>query len=412
MTDAQPLTRSTLTARGCRFVWACLALLQMAYALADQASVSVEPAALVAQRVLDQTETLSSEVRQRLVQKLTALEQRRGAQIAVVVVASTGGSSIDEFANQTFRAWELGRKGANDGVLVLVAKQDRAVRIEVGYGLEGAITDLLAGQIIRERMVPAFRQGDFAGGIEAAVADLIVLVEGEALPATEAEPLSPAFYAGLLACVIGALAGVLLSGKPARWRWILPTLAALMVVLAFALGGSHWRILLIVMPICMVFSGIIFAALSMIKAVLYSVLGVIVYVSALVLISQRMGGTVFFFGMAALVFAGLAALLYWLVVKTWRQGRQGFYIRAGVTCVIWLALSLMGFSASDTQTWWALMPCAVFAALLVFGFDKASKGGRSTSGSSASRSTGGSGSGSGFSGGGGSSGGGGASGKW
>ncbi|MFP3449098.1 TPM domain-containing protein, partial [Pseudomonas sp. SIMBA_067] len=85
-----------------------------------------------------------------LKQQLAALEQRKGAQMAVLLVPTTGGSSIEDYANQLFRAWRLGRKDVNDGILLVVAKDDRKVRIEVGYGLEGTVTDLLAHRIIEE----------------------------------------------------------------------------------------------------------------------------------------------------------------------------------------------------------------------------------------------------------------------
>ena len=121
--------------------------------------------------------------RQRLVEKLEALERRRGAQIAVVMLPTTGTLDIEAFSDKLFQAWKLGRKAVDDGLLLVVAKDDRRMRIEVGYGLEGAVPDVVAGRIIRERMAPAFREGDYAGGIEAAVDELIRLVDGETLPA-------------------------------------------------------------------------------------------------------------------------------------------------------------------------------------------------------------------------------------
>ncbi|WP_370693211.1 TPM domain-containing protein [Klebsiella pneumoniae] len=98
------------------------------------------------------------------------MEARKGAQVAILMVPSTYPDSIEAYATRVFEAWKLGRKGIDDGVLVLVAKDDRRMRIEVGYGLEGTITDIDAGRIIREYMTPAFRQQDYAGGLEAAAA--------------------------------------------------------------------------------------------------------------------------------------------------------------------------------------------------------------------------------------------------
>lgn len=93
------------------------------------------------QRVIDLTNTLDTGFTTRLNDQLAALEQRKGAQVAVLLVPTTGGASIEDYANQLFRAWKLGRKDVNDGILLLVAKDDRKVRIEVGYGLEGTVTD-------------------------------------------------------------------------------------------------------------------------------------------------------------------------------------------------------------------------------------------------------------------------------
>lgn len=133
-------------------------------------------------RVTDLTGTLDAAQRARLEQQLAALEQRKGAQLAILLIPSTGDESIEQYAVRAFEQWKLGRKNIDDGVLLVVAKDDRALRIEVGYGLEGAITDVLAGRIIREQVVPRFQQGDYAGGIQAGVDSLETLIDGEALP--------------------------------------------------------------------------------------------------------------------------------------------------------------------------------------------------------------------------------------
>lgn len=134
------------------------------------------------QRVIDLTQTLDAATQSRMTTQLAGLEQRKGAQVAVMLLPSTQGVGIEDFANQLFRAWKLGRKDVNDGILLLVAKDDRKVRIEVGYGLEGVVTDLLAHRIIEEHITPAFRQGDYAGGVQQAVGDLTLLVDGGNLP--------------------------------------------------------------------------------------------------------------------------------------------------------------------------------------------------------------------------------------
>ncbi|WP_460478291.1 TPM domain-containing protein [Bordetella muralis] len=139
-------------------------------------------------RVTDLTGTLDTARRQGLEQRLAALEQRKGAQVAVLIVPTTAPDTIEQYATRVFDAWKLGRKGTDDGVLLIMAKNDRTLRIEVGYGLEGAIPDAIAGRIIREQIVPRLQAGDYAGGIEAGVAAIEKLVDGEALPAPSANP--------------------------------------------------------------------------------------------------------------------------------------------------------------------------------------------------------------------------------
>ncbi|KAF1701891.1 hypothetical protein CSC70_14140 [Pseudoxanthomonas kalamensis DSM 18571] len=99
------------------------------------------------------------------------------------MVPTTRPDTIEQYAVRVFEQWKLGRKGVDDGVLLLVAKDDRAVRIETGYGLEGAIPDAVANRVIQEYLVPEFREGDFGGGIEAATAVLVKVIDGEPLPA-------------------------------------------------------------------------------------------------------------------------------------------------------------------------------------------------------------------------------------
>lgn len=132
--------------------------------------------------VVDTTGTLDAATRQQLEQQSLALQQRKGSQLQVLVISSTAPETIEQYAVRAFESFKLGRKGVDDGVLLIVAKDDRKVRIEVGYGLEGAIPDITAGRVIQEYLVPKFRQGDYAGGIVDATAQLARLVDGEPLP--------------------------------------------------------------------------------------------------------------------------------------------------------------------------------------------------------------------------------------
>jgi len=134
-------------------------------------------------RVIDQTGTLQPAQRQSLEAKLAAFEKDRGTQIAILMVPTTQPEDIFSYANRVANAWKIGRREVGDGVLIVVAKDDRRVRIEVAKTLEGAIPDLAARQVIETAITPAFRQGDFAGGLDAAVDQLTARIRGESLPA-------------------------------------------------------------------------------------------------------------------------------------------------------------------------------------------------------------------------------------
>ena len=136
-------------------------------------------------RVTDQTGTLSAADISTLDQKLAAFETRKGSQIAVLIVPTTQPEDIAQYSIRVVEQWKLGRKSIDDGVLLLVAKNDRRLRIEVGYGLEGALPDAIANRIINEIITPKFKQGDFAGGIDAGVDRIIKVIDGEPLPAPQ-----------------------------------------------------------------------------------------------------------------------------------------------------------------------------------------------------------------------------------
>jgi uncharacterized protein len=159
-------------------VWLLAACLALFCALAA-AEVAVPK---LAARVTDLTSTLSAEQRQALETKLADFEQRKGAQIAVLIVPTTQPETIEQYARRVLDEWKLGRKGIDDGALLLVALNDRNLRIEVQYGLEGVLPDASAKRIIDEIVVPRFRQQDIHGGIAAGVERMIGVVDGEPLP--------------------------------------------------------------------------------------------------------------------------------------------------------------------------------------------------------------------------------------
>ena len=177
--------------------------------------------------VVDVTGTLDAASKTRLEQQALALQQRKGSQLQVLVVASTAPETIEQYAVRAFESFRLGRKGVDDGVLLVVAKDDRKVRIEVGYGLEGAIPDITAGRVIQEYMVPKFRQGDYAGGIVDASAQLVKLIDGEPLPEPVADnPTGPDrggewLFALVAAFFVASFLRSIFGGLPAGVRALL-----------------------------------------------------------------------------------------------------------------------------------------------------------------------------------------------
>lgn len=147
------------------------------------AQVAVPP---LTGHVIDQTGTLTAEQKAALEQTLTAFEARKGSQLAVLMVASSAPEEIEQYALRVAEQWKLGRKKVDDGAILVVAKNDRAMRIEVGYGLEGALNDLTSKRIINETILPRFKSQDFYGGITAGVEQVIRVVDGEPLPAPSA----------------------------------------------------------------------------------------------------------------------------------------------------------------------------------------------------------------------------------
>jgi uncharacterized protein len=203
-----------------------LALL-LCFSFAAVAEVAVPP---LSGRVVDQTGTLSSGDIASLTQTLRDLQTRKGSQIAVLIVPTTDQESIEQFSIRVAEAWKIGRKKIDDGALLVVAKNDRHLRIEVGYGLEGALTDATTKRIIDEDITPKFKSGDFAGGISAGVDRMIRVVDGEKLPAPEPEhwrspvlfntidPLNPFvivgvfIVGGILRTTLGRLFGSVATG--------------------------------------------------------------------------------------------------------------------------------------------------------------------------------------------------------
>ncbi|HWL62734.1 MAG TPA: YgcG family protein [Steroidobacteraceae bacterium] len=189
-----------------RALLACLALFG---AIAPAGAQTLQPVPPLAARVTDLTGTLTAGQQAELEQKLAAFEQRKGAQLAVLLVGTTAPESIEAYAIRVAEAWQLGREGIDDGALLLVALQDRTLRIEVGYGLEGVLPDAIARRIIDETIKPMFRQRDIHGGINAGIDRMIQVVDGEPLPPPDKQWKRPADRIGGLLPLLffGVLAG-------------------------------------------------------------------------------------------------------------------------------------------------------------------------------------------------------------
>ncbi len=238
---------------------AILVALLLGWIFPALADVAVPP---LVGRVVDQTGTLSTNDVSNLNQTIRAFEARKGSQVAVLIVPTTDGEAIEQFSIRVAEAWKIGRKKIDDGVLLVIAKNDRKLRIEVGYGLEGALTDVTSKRIIDEIITPRFRSGDFAGGISAGVDRILRIIEGEKLPAPaqsepsrgmqqswlldHVDPFNPfvifGIFAvgGILRTALGRLAGAVVTGGIVgvlAWFFIQSLLlAALAAVVVFVIA--------------------------------------------------------------------------------------------------------------------------------------------------------------------------------
>lgn len=188
-------------------------LLLAGWALLAWAQVAVPE---LSRRVTDLTATLSAGQVAALENKLAAFETQKGSQIAVLIVPTTQPEDIAQFGIRVADQWKIGRKKIDDGVILLVAKNDRTLRLEVGYGLEGAIPDAVAKRVIAETITPYFKSGDFYGGIDAGVEQVMRLIEGEPLPPPRASSQGEGEGSFVMLIVGGMIAGWLLSTLMSR----------------------------------------------------------------------------------------------------------------------------------------------------------------------------------------------------
>jgi uncharacterized protein len=258
------MTRLLLGARS------SLLLLAGAFLLAAAAATSAQdlvPVPALKGRVTDLTGTLTAGQVARLDQALAAFEARKGSQIAVLMVPTTRPEAIEQYSIRVAEAWKVGRKNVDDGLIIVVAKNDHRVRIEVGYGLEGPVPDVVAKRVIREKMAPHFVENDFYGGLEAGTEQLMKLVDGETLPppprpgsarsiGQDYESLFVVLLVivvvvgGILTSILGRFLGSAATGGVAGFvamglvgSMIAATAVGILAfIVALAFGGSGWRL--------------------------------------------------------------------------------------------------------------------------------------------------------------------------
>lgn len=237
-------------------------LVFLALLLSTSLSVAEVAVPSLQSSITDLTGTLSANEITQLEQKLSTFEAKKGSQIAVLIIPTTQPETIEQYSIRVVDSWKLGRKGVDDGIFLIIAKQDRTVRIEVGYGLEGVLPDAIAKRIVDEIIVPKLRQGDFFGGINAGIEQIMAVIAGEPLPPphTRRSTSGSTGTSVVLDNIIPILLGLIVLGK------ILQSLFGRFVgatAMSAVLGFLGW----------LVFSSVIFAIIIAIFTFLLSLLG-------------------------------------------------------------------------------------------------------------------------------------------
>ncbi|HXF67730.1 MAG TPA: TPM domain-containing protein [Burkholderiales bacterium] len=228
--------------------WLAAALVALPLATAAQQRAEVP---YLSGRVVDHAEILKPETRRRLSEALRAHERKTTNQIAVLTVPTLHGESVEDYAVRVFEQWKLGHKDRDNGVLIVVVPRDRRMRIEVGYGLEGTLTDAAASRIIREVMAPRFRQGDYDAGVEQGAGAIIALLEGR--PATgggaSPQPAPELLKAPEMALPMKVLFGVFAAG-----------IIGLFTFLGIVTPGFGWFLYFFLIPFWAMFPVAIFGS--------------------------------------------------------------------------------------------------------------------------------------------------------
>lgn len=230
-----------------QLIISCTIVVMLMFSITTASAAALQAIPALSSPVTDVTNTLSSAEQQALAQKLSAFAQEKGSQIAVLIVPTTQPEDIAQYSLRVAEAWQIGRDKEDDGVIILLAKNDRKMRVEVGYGLEGAIPDAIAKRIVSDVMAPYFRQGDFSGGLNAAVDQLMTLISGEALPApAKKQAGASSFFDYLPILMFGAIfSGMVLRGLFGKFFGSALNGGALGLLVWF-LGGALLTVILVV----------------------------------------------------------------------------------------------------------------------------------------------------------------------
>jgi len=380
---------------------------------ADAVRVAVPP---YSARVLDTTGTLHASHIKGLNEQILALEADTGAAVVVYMLPTTGEETIEEYATRVFEKWKIGDAKRDDGILILVALQDRRMRIEVGQGLEGTVPDVLAGRIIDQQMKPRFRSNDYAGGLEDAIKQIGALVRGEVQPpARDSGGLTPFGWAFIASLLWGFAVGVLRARLTWKWPATLGVLAAAPLVTAVVLKSVGMAVVLLTFPVPLAFALGFGCGRS--RTVRRITGGFALLVCLLVGIGYKLGADNVGLGLLYAAGGGIGCLLLGLIGAGVYMAAKRSLLELGVRCAV--VAGIVGYVAfenppdlllNDWSTWLPTGLAAGLAMLFVFfpGSVSASSGGSGSSSSSSSSSSGSSS----RSSSGGSSSGGGASGSW
>jgi uncharacterized protein len=199
-------------------------------------------------RVVDEAGLLSAAARQRIEGRLAALESHTGDQVAVLVVPSLGGEPLERYSIKVAQTWKLGQKGKDNGVLLLIARDDRKLRLEVGYGLEPTLTDLQSREILDNVIRPRFREGDFDGGVERGVDAIVKVLRGEALPPPRAAAAGAGtadmrlgdriLFGGIFLVVVGTFSLFAVVSRGFQSWFLYAFLTPFYLAFPFAIGGA------------------------------------------------------------------------------------------------------------------------------------------------------------------------------